>query len=205
MDAAETGAEPRISRGWVITFADLLCLILTFFVMMSAMQKVDSARWRGISHSLSRSLDPAHTASDADHARSAMQAYRRRAARRRFVPSRRSYGCCADNARSPVSHIDRRRQALSCCLGVERYRRRLGGAWEYRQRRPCRHDPDGRITAMERATAIADAPKASDFHDIRVAASSACATSISSYGGTVAAKALLAFLPSWADVAEAAE
>lgn len=62
MTAAEQADEPSIRRGWLVTFVDLLCLLLAFFVMMSAMQKMDAPRWAGIAGSLSRSLDPDHSA-----------------------------------------------------------------------------------------------------------------------------------------------
>src|SRR5262245_36799909 len=79
MDAVEAGAEPRVSRAWIVTFADLLCLVLTFFVMLASMQKIDAARWAGVSESLSRNLDPDHTATTA----------RPRAERNAALPSHR--------------------------------------------------------------------------------------------------------------------
>jgi len=62
MTAADQVDEPSIRRGWLVTFVDLLCLLLAFFVMMSSMQKMDAPRWAGIAGSLSRSLDPDHAA-----------------------------------------------------------------------------------------------------------------------------------------------
>jgi len=62
MAAADPFEEPPIRRAWLITFVDLLCLLLAFFVMMSAMHKMDATRWAGIAGSLSRSLDPDHSA-----------------------------------------------------------------------------------------------------------------------------------------------
>jgi len=177
MDATETGAEPRISRGWVITFADLLCLILTFFVMMSAMQKVDSARWRGISHSLSRSLDPAHTASDARpraERNAGVSSSRRRAADLSYIEALvgellRDNAALAGTQMQigddklilmlPSALNEKVVDALAALLG------NIGNAVAVQV-----YDPDGRITAMERATAIADALKAAGFpRDIRVA------------------------------------
>ncbi len=49
---------PRISRAWLLTFSDLVALVLTFFVMLYAMHRVDTARYRNVVDSLSRSLNP---------------------------------------------------------------------------------------------------------------------------------------------------
>ncbi len=49
---------PRISRAWLLTFSDLVALILTFFVMLYAMHRVDTARYRNVVDSLTRSLNP---------------------------------------------------------------------------------------------------------------------------------------------------
>jgi chemotaxis protein MotB len=58
MDEIEPLEDVRIDRSWLVILGDLLCLLLTFFVMMAAMQKIDAARWAGVASSLSRSLDP---------------------------------------------------------------------------------------------------------------------------------------------------
>jgi chemotaxis protein MotB len=59
MTEIDLGAPPPgAGRAWLLTFADLVTLILTFFVMLYAMQQVDSARWGHVADSLSRSLDP---------------------------------------------------------------------------------------------------------------------------------------------------
>lgn len=42
--------------GWLVTFADLIALVLAFFVMMYATQKVEGGRWQAMVESLSRSL-----------------------------------------------------------------------------------------------------------------------------------------------------
>lgn len=55
---------PRVSRAWLLTFSDLVALILTFFVMLYAMHRVDTARYRDVVDSLSRSLAPAPEATD---------------------------------------------------------------------------------------------------------------------------------------------
>ncbi len=47
---------------WLLTFADLVALLLAFFVMMFATQKVEQLPWRALVESLSRSLNPDHAA-----------------------------------------------------------------------------------------------------------------------------------------------
>ncbi len=52
-------AEDRDSSGvWLITFTDLVSLMLTFFVMLFAMSNVKVDEWRNISDSLSQTLKP---------------------------------------------------------------------------------------------------------------------------------------------------
>lgn len=48
---------PRIRRPWLIIFADLVALLLTFFVMMFAMSTVEQAKWEAAVASLSRSMN----------------------------------------------------------------------------------------------------------------------------------------------------
>jgi chemotaxis protein MotB len=62
---ARHAEPPRIRKAWLITFADLLSLVLTFFVMMFAMQTIDQTRFTGLAESLSRSLDAARPDPDA--------------------------------------------------------------------------------------------------------------------------------------------
>lgn len=50
----ENGATPQ----WMLTFADLLSLILTFFVLLYAMREPESPQWRDITASLSQRLRP---------------------------------------------------------------------------------------------------------------------------------------------------
>jgi len=52
------GTPERSTRMWLITFTDLVALMLTFFVMMFAMSSVKVAEWRSIIDSLSQSLRP---------------------------------------------------------------------------------------------------------------------------------------------------
>jgi len=63
-DLDPSATEPRIRKIWLITFADLLCLVLTFFVLLFSMQKIDNGRWAGVANSLSRSLDPDRATSE---------------------------------------------------------------------------------------------------------------------------------------------
>jgi chemotaxis protein MotB len=49
---------PAISRqAWMLTFTDLVSLLLTFFVLMFSMSQLEIERWRAIAASLSASLD----------------------------------------------------------------------------------------------------------------------------------------------------
>jgi chemotaxis protein MotB len=51
---SDTGKRPV----WLITFTDLVALLLAFFVMLFATQKVEIAKWTSLVDSLSRSLRP---------------------------------------------------------------------------------------------------------------------------------------------------
>ncbi len=46
---------------WLVTFADLVALLITFFVMLFATQKVDVGKWDTLVDSLSFRLNPAQT------------------------------------------------------------------------------------------------------------------------------------------------
>lgn len=50
----ETNAT--VGSGWLVTFADLVALVLAFFVMMYATQRVENGSWQAMVQSLSRSL-----------------------------------------------------------------------------------------------------------------------------------------------------
>jgi chemotaxis protein MotB len=41
------------NRGWIVTFADLVALLLTFFVMLFSMSAVDAKNWQALRHSVS--------------------------------------------------------------------------------------------------------------------------------------------------------
>ncbi len=51
-------SEDRGSRIWLITFTDLVALMLTFFVMLFAMSSVKVSEWQNIIDSLSQTLRP---------------------------------------------------------------------------------------------------------------------------------------------------
>lgn len=44
---------------WLVTFADLVALLIAFFVMMFATQKVDTGKWEALVEAFSRRLNPA--------------------------------------------------------------------------------------------------------------------------------------------------
>jgi chemotaxis protein MotB len=51
-------APLRPSSGtWLVTFTDLVALLLAFFVLMFSMTKIDEARWQGLIRSLASALD----------------------------------------------------------------------------------------------------------------------------------------------------
>jgi chemotaxis protein MotB len=47
--------------GWMVTFADLVALLITFFVMLFATQKVDIGKWESLVDTLSYRLNPNQT------------------------------------------------------------------------------------------------------------------------------------------------
>jgi len=58
--------DPRISVSqpsaiWLLTFTDLVALLLTFFVMLFAMSNVKIDRWKEMIDTLSQSLNPARS------------------------------------------------------------------------------------------------------------------------------------------------
>ena len=57
-DLCAPGTRPAISRqAWMLTFTDLVSLLLTFFVLMFSMSQLEIERWRAIAASFSGSLD----------------------------------------------------------------------------------------------------------------------------------------------------
>ena len=62
MTLRSTPAENAARRpAWLVTFADLVALLITFFVMMFATQKVDIGEWETLADALSFRLNPNHT------------------------------------------------------------------------------------------------------------------------------------------------
>ncbi len=56
-EAAEALARGKGSRpAWLVTFTDLVALMLTFFVMLFAMMSIEAAAWRSVSDSLAEQL-----------------------------------------------------------------------------------------------------------------------------------------------------
>lgn len=53
-DRGSAGVGPN----WLLTFADLIALLLAFFVLIYATQKIEQAPWQSLVTSLSRSLNP---------------------------------------------------------------------------------------------------------------------------------------------------
>lgn len=55
----ETAPGPGLSRqAWMVTFVDLVSLMLTFFVMLFAMSNVKLDQWRSMVDALSQTLNP---------------------------------------------------------------------------------------------------------------------------------------------------
>lgn len=62
--------EPNSGRpAWLLSFADLVALMLAFFVMMYATQRVEDGNWQAMAQSLSRSLKVEPASSDSPSAR----------------------------------------------------------------------------------------------------------------------------------------
>jgi chemotaxis protein MotB len=63
VDAPEegTGTSPN---GWMVTFADVLALLLTFFVMMYAMNDVREDEWKGFVQAMTGHFNPASPPAD---------------------------------------------------------------------------------------------------------------------------------------------
>ncbi len=50
--------KKTLSRAWLITFTDLISLLLTFFVLLFSMSNVKTENWEYLTDTLSRSLHP---------------------------------------------------------------------------------------------------------------------------------------------------
>ena len=47
----------RSSQAWLVTFTDLVALMLTFFVMLFAMSKIEHRQWQNLTDALAQDLD----------------------------------------------------------------------------------------------------------------------------------------------------
>ncbi|VAW00641.1 Flagellar motor rotation protein MotB [hydrothermal vent metagenome] len=54
----ERASKGKTSESWLIIFADLLALLLTFFVLLFSMSSVQVSKWEAIVESLSENLNP---------------------------------------------------------------------------------------------------------------------------------------------------
>lgn len=64
-DGAGNADGPRTSRnGWMVTFADVLALLLTFFVMMFAMNDIREDEWKGFVQAMTGRFNPANPPAD---------------------------------------------------------------------------------------------------------------------------------------------
>ncbi len=58
---ATAGAPAKpYGRAWLITFTDLVALMLTFFVLLYSMSQIEQPRWQNLVDAFSRRLDNAH-------------------------------------------------------------------------------------------------------------------------------------------------
>lgn len=54
----DDASKTTFSRAWLVTFTDLISLLLTFFVLLFSMSNVSADKWAYLSTTLSRSLKP---------------------------------------------------------------------------------------------------------------------------------------------------
>ena len=55
--AVDQGRNSRISHAWMVTFTDLVALLITFFVMLFAMSQVEERKWQNLTEALADNLD----------------------------------------------------------------------------------------------------------------------------------------------------
>lgn len=58
MISLDKSEHEKIGDSWLIIFADLLALLLTFFVLMFSMSSVQVSKWQAVVESLSENLNP---------------------------------------------------------------------------------------------------------------------------------------------------
>jgi len=51
------GVRPLVSQAWMVTFADLVALMLTFFVLLFAMSQLEQQKWHSLVQSLASRLN----------------------------------------------------------------------------------------------------------------------------------------------------
>ena len=61
MDATPSPSSSGGNAAWLITFTDLVALMLTFFVLLFAMSSVKIDRWKEMTDALSKTLNPTRT------------------------------------------------------------------------------------------------------------------------------------------------
>ena len=55
--AVPSAGGQRSSQAWLVTFTDLVALLLTFFVMLFAMSKVEQRKWQNLTDALAQDLN----------------------------------------------------------------------------------------------------------------------------------------------------
>ncbi len=58
MLSLDKSEDEKVGESWLIIFADLLALLLTFFVLMFSMSSVQVSKWQAVVESLSENLNP---------------------------------------------------------------------------------------------------------------------------------------------------
>ncbi|MFQ5467643.1 MAG: flagellar motor protein MotB, partial [Kiloniellaceae bacterium] len=64
------GVRRSLTNAWMLTFTDLVALMLTFFVLLFAMSQVEQDKWQNMVRSLALKLD---SLAESDNARAAMR------------------------------------------------------------------------------------------------------------------------------------
>ncbi|MBT4464262.1 MAG: chemotaxis protein MotB, partial [Rhodospirillaceae bacterium] len=65
MDDDDFRMESKQGVAWMITFTDLVSLMLTFFVLLFSMSNIKVDRWNDVIDALSQSLNPSSTKAEA--------------------------------------------------------------------------------------------------------------------------------------------
>ena len=113
----------KAEQRWLITFADLISLLLAFFVMLFAMSAVELETWKVLTNALSAKLDPAHQRDaekpltrQADDSVPLVQAadldYLPRGNRRKAAERSDSVARANDHARRQIDHLAHGRRSV---------------------------------------------------------------------------------------------